>query len=100
MVHHRAAVYFISYWGEPRNSRDLDLMLLTGFGGEQLYIDAILHDLEPRIENTRQFDCDKNVRVLKTRLWHVFLTISSGLTRAEKFTAHYTRTRAEYSRML
>jgi len=29
-------------WGEPRQTIDVDLTLLTGFGGEEAYADALL----------------------------------------------------------
>jgi hypothetical protein len=29
-------------WGEPRVTRDVDLTLLTGFGAEDIFIDALL----------------------------------------------------------
>jgi hypothetical protein len=29
-------------WGEPRVTRDVDLTLLTGFGAEDSFIDALL----------------------------------------------------------
>lgn len=31
----------VLHWGEPRLTRDLDLSLLTGFGGEAAYVDAL-----------------------------------------------------------
>jgi hypothetical protein len=40
-------------WGEPRFTRDLDLTLFTGFGHEQVYIDALLQLFEPRLEGAR-----------------------------------------------
>ena len=29
-------------WGEPRQTIDVDLTLLTGFGGEEAYADSLL----------------------------------------------------------
>ena len=39
----------IQRWGEPRVTKDVDLTLLTGFGGEQPYIDALLQRYAARI---------------------------------------------------
>lgn len=36
-------------WGEPRETVDVDLTLLTGFGHEQPYIDTLTSLFEPRI---------------------------------------------------
>lgn len=45
----------VQRWGEPRSTRDLDLTLLTGFGGEAKYIDAILADFSARVDRAREF---------------------------------------------
>jgi hypothetical protein len=42
-------------WGEPRLTRDVDLTVLTGFGGEERYIDALLQRFAPRREDARLF---------------------------------------------
>ncbi len=42
-------------WGEPRETVDVDLTLLTGFGGEGPFIDAILDRYEARIERAAEF---------------------------------------------
>ena len=39
----------VQHWGEPRLTRDLDLCLLTGFGREASYIDALLAVYLPRM---------------------------------------------------
>ena len=42
-------------WGEPRLTRDVDVTLLTGFGGEERYIDALLSRYQARRDDARQF---------------------------------------------
>lgn len=42
-------------WGEPRLTRDVDLTILTGFGGEERYVDELLRGFAPRREDARQF---------------------------------------------
>jgi hypothetical protein len=45
----------VQRWGEPRNTRDLDLTLLTGFGGEKVFIDEILKTMRPRRTDASEF---------------------------------------------
>jgi nucleotidyltransferase AbiEii toxin of type IV toxin-antitoxin system len=45
----------VQRWGEPRVTRDADLALLTGFGGEDAFIDTLLAAYSGRIENAREF---------------------------------------------
>ena len=40
--------------GEPRLTRDADVSLLTGFGNEERYVDALLNHFEPSREEARQ----------------------------------------------
>jgi Nucleotidyl transferase AbiEii toxin, Type IV TA system len=42
-------------WGEPRFTRDVDLTLLTGFGGEAPYVDRLLSHFSPRRTDARDF---------------------------------------------
>lgn len=42
-------------WGEPRFTRDVDLTLLTGFGGEEVYVDRLLSHFSPRRSDARDF---------------------------------------------
>ena len=42
-------------WGQPRNTRDLDLTLLTGFAKEERFIELILQQSSPRNSNAREF---------------------------------------------
>ena len=56
----------VQHWGEPRFTRDVDLTLLTGFGGEETYIDPLLEVFEPRIEDCREFALQNRVLLLKS----------------------------------
>jgi len=40
-------------WGEPRTTQDVDITLLTGFGGEEQYVDTLLAGFASRGENPR-----------------------------------------------
>ena len=42
-------------WGEPRLTQDVDLTILTGFGGEDRYVDALLRRFMGRREDARAF---------------------------------------------
>jgi hypothetical protein len=56
----------VQHWGEPRFTRGVDLTLLTGFGGEETYIDPLLEVFEPRIEDCRDFALQNRVLLLKS----------------------------------
>lgn len=42
-------------WGEPRETIDVDLTLLTGFGGEEPFVRALLARFEPRVQDPLEF---------------------------------------------
>jgi hypothetical protein len=48
-------------WGQPRATQDVDISLLTGFGKEEKYVDALLGQFGGRIPDTRQFALDNRV---------------------------------------
>ena len=54
-------------WGEPRETIDVDLTLLTGFEEEQPFIDILLEHFEGRIENAEQFARERRVLLLKSK---------------------------------
>ncbi|MEM9480768.1 MAG: hypothetical protein AAGA58_14025 [Verrucomicrobiota bacterium] len=56
----------VQHWGEPRMTIDVDLTLLTGFGGEEKWIDALLANWSPRIDGARNFALANRVLLLKT----------------------------------
>ena len=53
-------------WGEPRITRDVDLTLLTGFGGEESYVDGLLANYPARIADAREFALRSRVVLLRT----------------------------------
>ncbi|HEX2749058.1 MAG TPA: nucleotidyltransferase [Verrucomicrobiales bacterium] len=55
----------VQAWSEPRLTRDVDLTLLTGFGGEEKYIDTLLAHYTPRRSDARQFALMNRVLLLK-----------------------------------
>ena len=52
-------------WGEPRQTIDVDLTLLTGFGGEEAYADALLSRFKPRRPDARAFALSRRVLLLQ-----------------------------------
>lgn len=56
----------VQRWGEPRVTRDVDLTLLTGFGGEAEFIDSLLAAFPARIDNAREFARRHRVLLLRT----------------------------------
>jgi hypothetical protein len=52
-------------WGEPRETADVDLTLLTGFGGEEPFVRALLQHYEARIDNAFDFAIARRVLLLR-----------------------------------
>ena len=53
-------------WGEPRETVDADLTLLTGFGGEDPFIEILLQHFEGRIPDAAQFARERRVLLLRS----------------------------------
>ena len=56
----------VQRWGEPRLTRDVDLTVLSGFGSEAEYIDALLAAYRPRIDDARDFALRHRVVLIRT----------------------------------
>lgn len=56
----------VQRWGEPRLTQDVDLTLLTGFGGEEKFVDALLTHLNPRRADAREFALSRRVLLVRT----------------------------------
>ena len=54
-------------WGEPRLTRDIDIDLFTGFGGEAEVIRAFLERFDSRIDNAAEFALQRRVLLLRTK---------------------------------
>jgi hypothetical protein len=54
-------------WAEPRETVDVDLTLITGFGNEEGFIDPMLENFEPRISHAAQFARERRVLLLRSR---------------------------------
>lgn len=56
----------VQRWSEPRLTKDMDITLLTGFGGEEKFIDLLLQHYESRIADAREFALRNRILLLKT----------------------------------
>lgn len=56
----------VQRWGEPRLTADVDLTLLTGFGNEEPFVDALLAAFEGRRDDARAFALRHRVLLLRT----------------------------------
>src|SRR4051812_30242689 len=54
----------VQRWGQPRFTADADLSLLTGFGGEEAYIDKLLAHFRPRMADAANFAARNRVLLL------------------------------------
>jgi hypothetical protein len=45
----------VQRWGQPRMTADVDLTVITGFGGEEPYVDVLLAAFRGRIDDARAF---------------------------------------------
>lgn len=55
----------VQRWGEPRLTVDADLTLLTGFGNEEPYVDALLGAFRARTPDARSFALRRRVLLLQ-----------------------------------
>ena len=55
----------VQRWGEPRFTADADLTLLTGFGGDESFIDPLLSRFRPRRGDAREFALRNRVLLIE-----------------------------------
>jgi hypothetical protein len=56
----------VQRWGEPRQTRDVDLTLFTGLGDEEHFVDLILLHYRARLPDARQFAPERRVVLVET----------------------------------
>ena len=56
----------LQMWGENRVTMDVDVTLLTGFGDEEKYIDALLETFPPRIPDAKEFALLRRVLLIES----------------------------------
>ena len=57
----------VQRWGEPRLTQDVDITLLTGFGTEAPYVDALLAGFAGRRPDAREFALRHRVVLVRSR---------------------------------
>lgn len=78
----------VQRWGEPRVTRDVDLTLLTGFGGEDIFIDALLSEFSARIPDAKRFALRNRTLLLGTSAG-VGIDISLGALEFEELVVNH-----------
>jgi hypothetical protein len=56
----------VQRWGEPRLTRDVDLTVLTGLGGEGEFVDMLLQNYRARLDGAREFALQHRVVLVET----------------------------------
>lgn len=56
----------VQRWGEPRLTHDVDLTIITGFGDESTYVDALLGSFQGRLPDARDFALNNRVLLLRS----------------------------------
>jgi len=56
----------VQRWGEPRQTRDVDVSLLTGLGGEERFIGPLLVRYQARIPDARRLALEHRVLLVET----------------------------------
>jgi hypothetical protein len=56
----------VQRWSEARVTRDIDLTLLTGFGGEMPFVEVLLSKYKSRIADAAEFAARSRVLLLKS----------------------------------
>ena len=54
----------VQRWGKPRMTADVDLTVVTGFGGEEPYVDALLAELTPLLQLREDSTSEARLRKL------------------------------------
>lgn len=57
----------VQRWGDPRQTRDVDVTLLTGLGGEEHFIDQLLSHYAGRFPEARRLAIERRVLLVETR---------------------------------
>ncbi|MBI4661667.1 MAG: hypothetical protein HY735_22820 [Verrucomicrobia bacterium] len=77
----------VQRWGRPRFTDDVDLTLLTGFGGEQEFIKKLLQHYAPRRPDTFEFAVRNRVLLIQTHSG-VGMDVAMGALPFEERTLH------------
>jgi Nucleotidyltransferase of unknown function (DUF6036) len=56
----------VQHWGEPRLTRDVDVIVLTHFGDEDQYVEAVLKSYQPRRPDAKEFALRNRVLLVRS----------------------------------
>lgn len=56
----------VQRWSDPRLTRDADLTLFTGLGGEERFVEPLLAEFLPRVQDARTLALHRRVLLLQT----------------------------------
>ena len=56
----------VQRWGDPRQTRDVDVTLLSGIGGEERFVDPLLERYSARVQDARRFALEHRVVLVRT----------------------------------
>lgn len=56
----------VQRWGEPRQTRDVDLTLLSGLGGEERFVDPLVARFRARTPDARRFALERRVLLIES----------------------------------
>src|SRR5262245_5651568 len=56
----------VQRWGEPRQTRDVGITLMTGLGSEENFVDPLLARFRPRVADARRFALARRVVLVET----------------------------------
>jgi hypothetical protein len=65
-------------WGNPRFTQDVDLTLVTGFGNEESFVDALLAEYIPRRASFRRAEYSKGVDMVLGGEPNAYYMLSRG----------------------
>lgn len=78
-------------WGQPRLTNDVDVTILTGFGDEAAYVDALLERYTARIPDSRAFALNNRVLLLQSKDGVAIDVALGGIDFEEQVVARATR---------
>lgn len=55
----------VLHWVEPRLTRDADISIFISIADEANYVDVLLHDFAPRLEDSRVFALQNRILLLR-----------------------------------
>ena len=58
--------FAVQHWGEARFTGDVDLTVLTGFGGEEPFVERLLREFEARVPEPMKFALHNRVVLLRS----------------------------------